>query len=184
MFSKNKNTKTKQNGIATSNYSVTWWRHQMEIFVALLTLCAGNSPATDEFHTQRPMTRSFDVFFDLRLNKHLSKQSLGWWFETPSRSLWRHGNDQPCCSVRANNTENFNIPLYWTLGRGTHQPSVDSPHKGPSVRKQDGMRQRFPSRDLALMVINVKRYFMGLYHHALSQCSFRQKWMPPLYQRN
>ena len=118
------------------------------------------------------------------LNKHLSKQSLGWWFETPSRPLWRHGNDQPCCSVRANNTENFNIPLCWTLGRGTHQPSVDSPQKRPSVRKQDVMRQRFPSRDLALMVINVKRDFMGLYHHALSQCSFRQKWMPPLYQRN
>ena len=36
------------------------------------------------------MTRSFDVFFELRLNKRLSKQSLGWWFETLSRPLWRH----------------------------------------------------------------------------------------------
>ena len=35
----------------------------------------------------------FDVFFDLRLNKRLSKQLWGWWFETPSRSLWRHCND-------------------------------------------------------------------------------------------
>ena len=35
------------------------------------------------------MTRSFDVFFDLRLNKRLSKQWRGWWFETPSRPLWR-----------------------------------------------------------------------------------------------
>ena len=42
--------------------------------------------------TQRPVTRSFDVFFDLRLNKRLSKQSWGWWLETPSRSLWRHCN--------------------------------------------------------------------------------------------
>ena len=41
---------------------------------------------------QRPMTRSFDVFFDLRLNKRLSKQSWGWWFETLSCSLWRHCN--------------------------------------------------------------------------------------------
>ena len=32
-------------------------------------------------------------FFDLRLNKRLSKQSQGWWFETPPRSLWRHCND-------------------------------------------------------------------------------------------
>ena len=38
------------------------------------------------------MTRSFDVFFDLRLNKLLSKQSKRQWFETSSRSLWRHYN--------------------------------------------------------------------------------------------
>ena len=42
--------------------------------------------------TQRPVTRSFDVFFDLHLNKRLSKQSRGWWFETPSHPLWRHRN--------------------------------------------------------------------------------------------
>ena len=58
----------------------------------LLTLCAGNSPVNGEFPSQRPVTRSFDVFFDLRLNKRLSEQSWGWWFETPSRSLWRHCN--------------------------------------------------------------------------------------------
>ena len=55
-------------------------------------LCVRNSPVTAEFPSQRPVTRSFDVFFDLRLNKRLSKQSWGWWFETPSRSLWRHCN--------------------------------------------------------------------------------------------
>ena len=43
---------------------------------------------------QRPVTRNFDVFFDLRLNKRLSKQSWGWWFETLSCPLWRHCNDQ------------------------------------------------------------------------------------------
>ena len=41
---------------------------------------------------QGPVTRSFDVFLDLRLNKRLSKQSSGWWFETLSCSLWRHCN--------------------------------------------------------------------------------------------
>ena len=41
---------------------------------------------------QRPVTRSFDVFFDLRQDGRLSKQLWGWWFETPSRSLWRHSN--------------------------------------------------------------------------------------------
>ena len=92
-----------------------WWRHQMKTFSALLAICAGNSPDTIwchwatvskpvwsvvtalpifpcEFATQRPVTRSFGVFFDLRLNKRLSKQSWGWWFETLSRSLWRHCN--------------------------------------------------------------------------------------------
>ena len=67
---------------------MTSWRRQMETFSALLALCAGNSPVTGEFSSQRPVTRSFDVFFDLRLNKRLSKQSWGWWFETPMRSLW------------------------------------------------------------------------------------------------
>ena len=53
----------------------TLWRHQIETFSALLALCAGNSSVTGEFPSQRPVTWSFDVFFDLRLNKRLSKQS-------------------------------------------------------------------------------------------------------------
>ena len=67
--------------------------HQMETFSALLAICAGKSPATGEFPAQRPVTRGFDVFFDLRLNKPLSKQWWGWWFETLSRPLWRHCNE-------------------------------------------------------------------------------------------
>ena len=63
-------------------YALSWWRHQMEAFSALLAICAGNSPVPGEFPTQRPVTRSFDVFFDLRLNKPLSKQWWGWWFKT------------------------------------------------------------------------------------------------------
>ena len=47
----------------------------METFSALLVICAGNSPVSGEFPTQRPVTRSFDVFLDLRLNKGLSKQN-------------------------------------------------------------------------------------------------------------
>ena len=68
----------------------TWWRHQMETFSALLAICAGNSPVSGEFPAQRLVTRSFDVFFDLCLNKRLSKQSWGWWFEKLWRPLWRH----------------------------------------------------------------------------------------------
>ena len=71
-----------------------WWRHQMDTFAALLAIHAGNSPVTGEFPAQRPVTRSCDVFFDLRLNKRLSKQPWGWWFETPSCSLWRHCDER------------------------------------------------------------------------------------------
>ena len=45
----------------------------METFSALLDLCVGDSPGTGEFPSQRPVTQSFDVFFDLHLNKRLSK---------------------------------------------------------------------------------------------------------------
>ena len=80
-------------GMFPFDYVHTWWRHQMETFSALLALYAGNSPVPGEFPAQRPVTRSFDVFFDLCLNKRLSKQWRGWWFETLSRPLWRQYND-------------------------------------------------------------------------------------------
>ena len=41
-----------------ANFDIEWWRHQMETFSPLLDLCAGNSPVTDDFPTQRPVTRS------------------------------------------------------------------------------------------------------------------------------
>ena len=68
---------------------MTWWRHQMEKFSALLAICAG----TGEFPQQRPVTRSFDVLFHLRLNQRLTKQLWSWWFETLSCPLWRHSNE-------------------------------------------------------------------------------------------
>ena len=69
-----------------------WWRHQMKTFSALLAICAGNSPVPGEFPAQRPVVRIFDDFLDLRLNKWLSKQLWGWWFEMLSCPLWRHCN--------------------------------------------------------------------------------------------
>ena len=64
----------------------------METFSALLTFCVGNSLVPGEFPLQKPVMRSFDVFFDVRLNKWLRKQSWGWWFEMLSRPLWCHCN--------------------------------------------------------------------------------------------
>ena len=66
--------------------------HQMDTFSALLAICVGNLPVTGEFPMQRPVTRNFDVFFDLCL----SKQWWGWWFEMPLHPLWHH------CDVQTN----------------------------------------------------------------------------------
>ena len=71
---------------------ISWWHHQMETFSALLAFCVGNSLVTGEFCAQRPVTRSFDFFFDLRLNQQVSKQWRCSWFEMPLCSLWRHCN--------------------------------------------------------------------------------------------
>ena len=61
------------------------------IFRVTGPLC-GEFTGPGEFPAQRPVTRNFDVFFDLRLNKRISKQSWGWWYETPSWSVWRQCN--------------------------------------------------------------------------------------------
>ena len=66
---------------------------------ALLAFCEGNPPVTGGFPLQRPVTWSFDVFFDVRMNKRLSKQSRCRWFKTPWRSLLRHCNDAPAVSL-------------------------------------------------------------------------------------
>ena len=119
---------------------------------ALLTLCEGNPRVTGGFSSQRPVTRSFEVFSDLRLNKRLSKQSRRRWIETPSRPLWRH------CYVKSriffNSTKWFSgsygrhssnqiekanhddvikwkyFLRYWLFVRGIHLSPVNYPHKG------------------------------------------------------
>ena len=84
----------------------TWWRHQMEIFSALLALYVGNSPVTGEFPSQRPVTRSLD----LRLNK---LQSWGWWFETSSHSLlWHHCNEKKSRSLWNNQ---LMVSMLWCI---------------------------------------------------------------------
>ena len=109
------------------------WRHQTQtsIFSALLALCAGNSPVTGEFPSARPVTRSFHVFFDLRLNKRLTKHSWGWWFETPSRSLWRHCNKANNTGVRQRDVtiRTLTLYMYWIgiwIDRGIYCNSLNT----------------------------------------------------------
>ena len=65
--------------------TTAWWHHLMGTFSALLPVCERNPPVTNEFPSQRPVTRSFDVYFDLCLNTRLSKHSRRRRYETPSR---------------------------------------------------------------------------------------------------
>ena len=71
--------------------SHSWWCHQMETFSALLANCAGNSLVPGEF-PHKGQWRGALMFFYLRLNKRLNKQSWGWWFKTPWFPLWCHCN--------------------------------------------------------------------------------------------
>ena len=120
----------------------TWWRHQMETFSALLAICAGNSSVSGEFPAQRPVTRSFDVFFDLRLNKRLSKQWWGWWFETLSGPLWHH-----CNEIQKHQS-------YTSLSLCNGNPPVTGgfPHKGPVMWKT------LPYHDVFMAQIGEKSY--------------------------
>ena len=94
---------------------------------------------TGWFPTQRPVTRSFDVFFDLRLNKCLSKQSWRWWFETLSCPLWRHCNDQQ----KSNGWKLLYLHLMQTWWQCSHTcPSALMllwPVGGSSQRKSRGL---------------------------------------------
>ena len=80
-----------------------------ETFSMLPTLCAGNSLVTVEFPSQRPVKWSFNVFFDLHLNKRLSKQLRRQWFGMPSYSLWHH------CIFLLFYAENKNMKITFTL---------------------------------------------------------------------
>ena len=99
--------------------------------------------------TQRPVTQSFDIFFDLRLNKRLSKQSSGWWFETPSCSLWSHCNEwiQDNHGKGRPHTKITTNTCYRKLSitRGILSPkSSDKPPNRSPVRAMHGVSEFIP----------------------------------------
>ena len=111
----------------------------------------GEFTGPGDFPAQRPVTRSFDVFFYLRPNKRLSKQPWGWWFETPSWSLWRHGNDIQwlsshyndfIMSAMASQITSLTIVYsgadqrkHWSSASLAFVSIVNSPHKEAATRK-------------------------------------------------
>ena len=70
--------------VPSAHDDVIKWKH-----FRFTGLCEGNPLVTRGFPQQGPVTQSFDIFFDQRPNKRLSKQSRRRWSETPSHSLWR-----------------------------------------------------------------------------------------------
>ena len=96
--------------------AVSYWTHWVRTHFHMMTSSNGNifrvtGHLCGEFPAQRPVTRSFDVFFDLLLNKRLRKQSWGWWFETLSLSLWRHCN----ASAKAYRRPHTHACPFWWL---------------------------------------------------------------------
>ena len=114
-----------QKGQWYKHMEVKWWRRQVEIFSVLLALCEGNPPVTGGFPSQMPVTRKFNVFFDLRLDKRLNKQSRRWWFETPSRSYWRWCN------------ENFSISCSsWDIAKNNQFTNRGIVHRTDLLKRQ------------------------------------------------
>ena len=120
----------------------------MKTFYALLALCAGISPVTGEFPSQRPVTWSFDVFFHLRLIKRLSTQSRRRWFEAQCTAKrmhnWWHYDDATweflSNCVHAKNKENIRDPI---IGSFWGESPVDFPHKASAMWKASWRRRGF-----------------------------------------
>ena len=85
------------------NVSIWWRHHEMNTFSALLALVSGHH----WIPWQRPVTRSFYIFFDMRLNKRWSKQSRRLWFETPLRALCRQCNVLEVCANQSHKAQNI-----------------------------------------------------------------------------
>ena len=130
------------------------------IFRVTGPLC-GEFTGPGEFPTQRPVTQSFDVNFDLRLNKRLSKQPWGWWFETPSWSLWRHCND----GVTSQHGEIIPCPLN---GHGITSPCCDVT---PSLFKL-----LFHSQTSTAALFEVWEWICDLIHHFMNDVIIYPCW--------
>ena len=139
----------------------------METFSALQALCAGNSPVPGEFPAQRPVTRSFNVFFDLHLNERLSKQSWGWWFETPSCSLWRHCNGYHHKLLWPSLLSASTYSINRELGEGTSLPCAAVTNKKTTPPGQKLVK----INPASLSTLNAPKY-----HHLLFKGGVRTSW--------
>ena len=127
----------------------------MGTFSALLALCAGNSPVTGEFPSQRPVTRSFDVFLHLHLNKLL-------------RNNWDAGD------FRCHHAHYYIIVIVYCC-------AVTQGHSGdlPSKIIPDNFFNFFNVIDVVIRIMNITSLHKLIYHHSdilgsIFFCSSRQ----------
>ena len=106
---------------------IPWWRHQMETFSALLALCAGNSPVPVNSPHKGQWCGALMFSLICALNKRLSKQPWGWWFEAPSWSLWRQ------CTCNALHGYGVSLQMLWC-----HHVNVVYGHMKGSRRLRQG----------------------------------------------
>ena len=130
----------------------------MGTFSALLALCEGNPPVTGGFPSHHKGQGRGALMFSLicALNKLLSKHSWGWWFETPSRSLWRHCNGQPVAHRPVNcdplHAKKYVIPVYFSVTKHYWLPYLT----------------HFGNRKWNACEANISRgYFSGTWHKSL-----------------
>ena len=158
----------------------------MEIFSVLLALCAGNSSVTGEFPSQRPVMRSFDVSLLCALNKRLSKQSRGWWFETPRAHydiiaiMWLY-NMQWLYQISLSKRKSNNIPIlcdilrvhfHWNLATyyNTWYPYLNTTNKIGCLcdRRPTWIHVTFSCSSVTMN--NVMAPKMFLYSHVADMC--------------
>ena len=162
-----------------------WWHGMItslngNIFCVSGHLCAGNFPITGKFPLQRPGTRGFDIFFDLRLNKRLSKQSRPLWFETPSLSVWRH-----CMWCRIIKTLSFHgdamiwkrFPHYWHFCVGKPAANGGLLSQRPIMRSFDVLLVVSLNKLLNTITLRSFETPSLMWHHSIVQIDiFRFKW--------
>ena len=129
----------------------------METFSALLTLCEGKPPVSGGFPSRRLVTWSFDVFFDLRLNKRLSKQSRRHWNETPPSSLWRHCNELPD-TVSAMGNDNLTTSI---SSHGIILVPLHIPASAPEPHERDQSNITLPNT--CLQYLRLQRFWYSKY---------------------
>ena len=138
--------------------AISWWRHQMETYSALLAIFAGNSPVTSEFPAQRPVTRSFNVFSDLTWIN-------GWVNNRKAGDLKRHHTNYDVtvmCVVK--------FPLAQSNWPASHCFTVCLPHRLWRLRKSLPLASETWSHDVLQASQNPKNIDQLI--------TSRTKWQP------